>query len=147
VLGTRRLHALGSFLFGSVGQAVTSASSCPVVVVRGGGTGNAAIGRVIVGIGFDHDSEVVMEFAFDEANLRHVPLEAVTCWRPRWMRSTSLVDRLVLSGVRRRGMAVTVAARPVAEVPRCRSDREGCRRATDTGPLGARDRRSPARRR
>jgi nucleotide-binding universal stress UspA family protein len=48
VLGTRRLHALGSFLFGSVGQAVTSASSCPVVVVRGGGT--ALLGSVSHGV-------------------------------------------------------------------------------------------------
>jgi hypothetical protein len=47
VLATRRLHALGSFLFGSVGQAVTSASSCPVVVVRGVGT--ALLGSVSQG--------------------------------------------------------------------------------------------------
>jgi len=98
VLGSRRLHALGSFLFGSVGQGVTSSSSCPVVVVRGARSGGSTIARVVVGIGFDEESQAVFEIAIDEASRRHVALKAVTCCRPNRMSPVNLVEKLVAGG-------------------------------------------------
>lgn len=80
VVGSRQLHAYGSFCLGRVGQSVAALSRCPVVVTRGPDTEPADGARVIAGMAPGVDSTEVLEFAFEAASRRGVPLEAVACW-------------------------------------------------------------------
>jgi nucleotide-binding universal stress UspA family protein len=107
VLGSRQLHAFGSFFLGSVGQGVAERGHCPVIVIRGPSAEPADGARVIAGVGPGTDSPEVLEYAFEAAGLRNLPLEAVVCWHPSPMDSTSLVDRYV---ARAREQVVTALA-------------------------------------
>lgn len=82
VLGSRHLGTVGSVVLGSVSAAVSARAACPVVVLRGlaGMAGEHA--AVVVGVDAHSSSEGVLEFGFDYASRRAVPLRAVLCWHP-----------------------------------------------------------------
>jgi nucleotide-binding universal stress UspA family protein len=91
VVGSRQLHATGSFLLGSVGTAVAARATCPVVVTRGPAGYPAERSQVVVGVDASPEAEIVLGFAFDEASRHRAPLHAVMCWHPtllsapRWL--------------------------------------------------------------
>jgi nucleotide-binding universal stress UspA family protein len=82
VLGSRHLGAIGSAVLGSVGAAVSARAGCPVVVVRGPAGLVAERAAVVVGIDVRDYCEPALEFAFQYAERRSVPLDAVLCWHP-----------------------------------------------------------------
>jgi nucleotide-binding universal stress UspA family protein len=82
VLGSRHLGTVGSVLLGSVGAAVSARAACPVVVLRGPAGLAAEQAAVVVGVDAQDGSEAVLEFGFDYASRRSVPLSAVLCWHP-----------------------------------------------------------------
>jgi nucleotide-binding universal stress UspA family protein len=82
VLGSRQLGTVGSFLLGSVSAAVSARAACPVVVLRGLAGLAAEHSAVVVGVDAQPSSEAVLEFGFDYASRRSVPLRAVLCWHP-----------------------------------------------------------------
>jgi nucleotide-binding universal stress UspA family protein len=82
VLGSRQLHAVGSFILGSVGDAVATHAVCPVVITRGHDDSFDADGAIVVGIDYTDAPDALLAFAFEEAALRGVPLRAVLCWQP-----------------------------------------------------------------
>jgi nucleotide-binding universal stress UspA family protein len=76
VVGSRGLSALPRAVVGSVAGYVATHAHCPVIVVRGPGPLPAASqpGPVVVA---DRDPDgVVLDFAFEEAALRRLPLAA-----------------------------------------------------------------------
>jgi nucleotide-binding universal stress UspA family protein len=83
VLGSRHLHAVGSFLLGSVGTQVAARAACPVLVTRGAAIDPTEGAYVVVGVDATAESSSVLAFAFDEASRRGAPLHAVLCWHPR----------------------------------------------------------------
>ncbi len=82
VLGSRRLASVGSVLLGSVSAAVSARAQCPVVVLRGPAGMAAERAAVVIGVDGHPSSESVIEFGFDYASRRSVPLNAVLCWHP-----------------------------------------------------------------
>lgn len=82
VVGSRRLHATGSILLGSVSTAVAARASCPAVVVRGPAGDPAERARVVVAVDPREESQEVLEFAFEYASRHGAPLRAVMCWHP-----------------------------------------------------------------
>jgi nucleotide-binding universal stress UspA family protein len=82
VVGSRQLHATGSFVLGSVGAHVAARATCPVVVTRGPAGYPAERSKVIAGVDATEQSEAVLGFAFAEASRHGVPLRAVLCWHP-----------------------------------------------------------------
>jgi nucleotide-binding universal stress UspA family protein len=82
VLGSRHLASVGSVLLGSVSAAVSARAACPVVVLRGPAGLAAEHPAVVVGVDGHPSSEGVIEFGFDYASRRSVPLRAVLCWHP-----------------------------------------------------------------
>ena len=82
VLGSRHLASVGSVLLGSVSAAVSARAACPVVVLRGVAGPATEHAAVIVGVDGHPGSEDVLEFSFDYASRRSVPLRAVLCWHP-----------------------------------------------------------------
>lgn len=82
VLGSRHLASVGSVLLGSVSAAVSARASCPVVVLRGPAGLSAEHAAVVIGVDGHPNSEGVLEFGFDYASRRCVPLRAVLCWHP-----------------------------------------------------------------
>jgi nucleotide-binding universal stress UspA family protein len=82
VLGSRHLATLGSVVLGSVGTAVSARAACPVVVLRGPAGLAAEHAAVVIGVDGHLSSEAVVEFGFDYASRRSVPLRAVLCWHP-----------------------------------------------------------------
>ncbi|MET9258588.1 universal stress protein [Amycolatopsis sp. NPDC004079] len=74
VVGSHGLGGLRGAAIGSVALRVAASASCPVVVVRG-----RAVPEGAVVVGADGD-ESVLEFAFDAAAGRQVPLVAVHAW-------------------------------------------------------------------
>ncbi len=81
VVGARGLGRLTGAVLGSVNTAVSARGSCPVVVVRG--LAGYPEGHVVVGVDCGPESDTVLEFAFDHASRRRLPLRAVLCHRPR----------------------------------------------------------------
>lgn len=82
VLGSRGLGALGSAVHGSVGVGAAARADCPVVVVRGPAGEPAEGARIVAGVDTTAASQDVLEFAFDLAARRDVPLQVVLCWHP-----------------------------------------------------------------
>jgi nucleotide-binding universal stress UspA family protein len=86
VLGDRGLNAVSGLLAGSVAVAMAAHGACPVVVVREPpqvGTDGADGAPVVVGVDGSPTSEAAVEFAFDAAASRRVPLVAVHTWWDR----------------------------------------------------------------
>ncbi|MDX2826555.1 universal stress protein [Streptomyces ipomoeae] len=84
VVGTRGRSGLAEALLGSVSLTVAGHAHCPVIVVRGGHDNQADPGthrRIVVGIGENAKDSAAVRFAYEEARLRRVPLDAVRAWR------------------------------------------------------------------
>jgi nucleotide-binding universal stress UspA family protein len=82
VLGSRQRSTLRSSILGSVSAAVAARSECPAVVLRGPAALAEERRAVVVGVDGTQDSQGVLEFAFDHASRRQLPLQAVLCWHP-----------------------------------------------------------------
>jgi len=82
VLGSRQLHAAGSFLLGSVSANVAARSACPTVVTRGPGAKPRKDAVIAVGVDGSPESDAVLGFAFDEARRHGRSLHVVLCWNP-----------------------------------------------------------------
>ncbi|HET6504365.1 MAG TPA: universal stress protein [Amycolatopsis sp.] len=82
VLGSRGLGGFEGMLVGSVPAGVSAHGHCPVVVVRGRTPEDPPprTGPVVVGVDGSPVSDSAVEFAFDAASLRGVPLVAVHTW-------------------------------------------------------------------
>ncbi|WP_394618918.1 universal stress protein [Lentzea sp. JNUCC 0626] len=78
VIGDRGLGGITSLLLGSVAIRLAAQAECPVVVVRGDDAVDA--GPIVVGVDGSPISETALEFAFDAADARGVPLIAVHAW-------------------------------------------------------------------
>jgi len=107
VVGSRGLGALTGFVLGSVGLSVISHATGPVVVVHGDGAGNGAkdeeappaeaspgnparpeaasrsTAPVVTGVDLTHHYEDVLDFAFEAAARRGVPLRVAHAWSVR----------------------------------------------------------------
>jgi nucleotide-binding universal stress UspA family protein len=79
VLGHRGLGGFASLLLGSTGLRVAGCASGPVIIVRGETT--PARGEVVVGIDLSDGSAAALEYAFDAAAVRSVPLRALHAWQ------------------------------------------------------------------
>jgi nucleotide-binding universal stress UspA family protein len=78
VVGSRGNGAFAAMILGSVSRYAATHAACPVVVVREE-TG-AAHRQVGVGVGDLEHSTSALEFAFEEAALRHASLVAIHAW-------------------------------------------------------------------
>jgi nucleotide-binding universal stress UspA family protein len=82
VVGSRQLHATGSFALGSVGVRVAARAGCPVVVTRGPAGYPVEGAKVIAAVDASEQSDGVIGFALDQASRHGVALQAVLCWHP-----------------------------------------------------------------
>ncbi len=82
VLGSRRLHALGSAVLGSVGSGVCAGAACPVVVVRGAPGNDEEHAAVVVGVDASSPAEDILTFAFEHADRHSLQVRPVLAWRP-----------------------------------------------------------------
>ncbi|KND28485.1 universal stress protein [Streptomyces acidiscabies] len=80
VLGSRGLGGIGGFLVGSVGLSVLAHAHHPVVFVRS--HRQEPDRPVVLGLDTDHPDSTLMDFAFDAAVRRAVPLRVVHAWNP-----------------------------------------------------------------
>ncbi|MFD2080900.1 Nucleotide-binding universal stress protein, UspA family [Actinopolymorpha cephalotaxi] len=87
VVGRRGRSGLSSLLPGSTSMSLAVHARVPLVVVpaqlaaNGAGEANGANGpRVVVGVDLPSAGETAVEFAFEEATARGLPLLAVTAW-------------------------------------------------------------------
>jgi nucleotide-binding universal stress UspA family protein len=79
VVGARGHSLLSGVVLGSVSQHVTRHASCPVVVARAPYQSDAT--RIVVGVDGSTGSRKALEFAFDHASRKNVPLTAIHAWR------------------------------------------------------------------
>ena len=78
VVGARGAGGFAAMLLGSVSRYAAMHASCPVIVVREGRT-CAVRGEVVVGVRDPHNT-AILEFAFNEAELRGATLVVVHSW-------------------------------------------------------------------
>ncbi|MFE0734825.1 universal stress protein [Streptomyces sp. NPDC058855] len=86
VTGARGRGGFASLLLGSTSRSLAATAPCPLVVVpheaRTAVPGTeAGAGRILLGLHPEETPDEVVEFAFEAARLRGVPLEAVTVLR------------------------------------------------------------------
>jgi nucleotide-binding universal stress UspA family protein len=97
VVGTRGGGRIPEVILGSVALHVTAHGRSPVAVVPAH-TDIAPTGPVLLGVDGSRISEAAVEFAFDEADRRGVPVRAVLVWDDVALRglvaTESLLDRL-----------------------------------------------------
>lgn len=77
VLGTRGFGGLRGFFVGSAALPAVAHARCPVVLVRAGGGDADRKGDVVVGLKPDKTPEPILDFAFDAAARRSVPLRVL----------------------------------------------------------------------
>lgn len=82
VVGSRRLHAIGSAMLGSVGAGLAARAACPTVVVRGPAGDPAEGAAVIAGVDGGEHTATVLRYAFEHASRHRVGVRAVLCWHP-----------------------------------------------------------------
>jgi nucleotide-binding universal stress UspA family protein len=84
VIGSRNLGVTARLVIGSVAAFVAARARSPVIVVRGAGLISVAPQPrpIVLGIK-DVTADAVLDFAFQEAALRHLPLHVVHAGHPR----------------------------------------------------------------
>jgi nucleotide-binding universal stress UspA family protein len=95
VVGSRGLGGFAGLILGSVGTQLAAHSYAPVIVMRPPeDRGNLGVGPlpapVVVGVDGVPESAAALEFAFDEASARGVPLIATYAW---WMQPPTDLGR------------------------------------------------------
>jgi len=80
VIASQAKHQTLETLIGSVATYTAEQSQGPVVVLRGDAASVAATGPVVVGVDGSDESESAIDFAFEAARLRDVPLLALHTW-------------------------------------------------------------------
>ncbi|GAA1192370.1 universal stress protein [Prauserella alba] len=80
VVGTSGRGGFTGMMVGSTSVSLTAHARCPVVVVRGGGSGLATEGPVVVGVDGSGVSTDAVTTAFQAASLLGAPLVAVHAW-------------------------------------------------------------------
>ncbi|MHC5704613.1 universal stress protein [Streptomyces sp. PKU-MA01144] len=84
VVGTHGLSGIGGFMVGSVGQEVVADAKQPVVLVRPDyredAHGTHGRNKVVLGLDIADPADEVLEFAFDYAARRGVPLHVLHSW-------------------------------------------------------------------
>lgn len=94
VIGSRGRGPVRSLLLGSVGVTLTRHTPCPVVVHRPSSHGRVRTG-VIAGVDGTPRSRQVLEFAFEQAALRDLPLTILHCV---WDAQAAAVGPALLAG-------------------------------------------------
>lgn len=74
---------------GSTAEALAASAHCPVAVVRGGGQPS---GWVVVELDQTPDSAAVLQYAVEEARMRHAPLRALGTWQSRGNETAQHLD-------------------------------------------------------
>lgn len=80
VLGASGRSQLSNLITGSVAITLSTRAQCPTVIVRGSGWETSRNLPVVVGIDGSPTSERAIAAAFEEADVRRVPLLAVHAW-------------------------------------------------------------------
>ena len=114
VVGSRGEGGFAGLSIGSVAAQTAAHASCPVMVVRGSSQKLSDVppsGPVLVGIDRSEHDPAALEFAFDEATLRGVPVIGVYVW---WYassvgESSDQYDQAVLDTAARRIVAEAMA--------------------------------------
>jgi nucleotide-binding universal stress UspA family protein len=115
VVGHRGAGGFVGLVTGSVATQVATRARCPVLVAHPTDVGpDVPEGPVVVGVDGSPHSERAVEFAFDEASRRGVPLVAVQVWSPPLHPANGGSRRTEEEA----DAAQEVAARSVAEVLR-----------------------------
>jgi nucleotide-binding universal stress UspA family protein len=94
VIGSRGRGPVRSLLLGSVGVTLSRHAVCPVVIHRGGNPGRVHIG-VVAGVDGSIRSRGVLDFAFQQASLRDLPLTVLHCV---WDAQAAAVGPALLAG-------------------------------------------------
>ncbi|MGA6226692.1 universal stress protein [Streptomyces umbrinus] len=82
VTGVRGRGPIRELLLGTVSLSLAARAPCPVIVVRGRTqNGQAAIGRIVLGVGTGATAPATVRYAFREAAVRACEIEAVRAWR------------------------------------------------------------------
>lgn len=82
VLGARGLGTFRALLLGSVSQHCLQHANVPVAIVRAGAPRPTGRSRVVVGVDGSATARRALEWAAEEARLRHAVLEVVHAWNP-----------------------------------------------------------------
>ncbi len=93
VVGSRGRGGFTGLLLGSVSRDLAAHSPRPVVIVRQPRVGHGT--EIVVGTTGRPDQEPVLQFAFEEANLRRLPLRAVHAWTHPALRGPGDMQPLV----------------------------------------------------
>ena len=80
VVGGRRRSAVARLLLGSTALSVAAHAPCPVIVIGPDSLPETERGRVVVGVDGSSDSKEALEYAFEAARSRGVPMHSVTVW-------------------------------------------------------------------
>lgn len=80
VVGSHHLGGLARTVLGSTSRAVAGDASCPTIVVTGRRGAPRRVERLVVGVSTAPSDEPVLQFAFDYAQQRGLPIHALFCW-------------------------------------------------------------------